>query len=203
MADAVRDEISPAGIDKLPSVGLETLRSKWGYFLALGVLLILGGSIAIGSALLTTVFSVALLGWLVLVSGVLEAIHAFTCKAWGGFFIDLLMGLLYAVVGFLMISNPGATAVALTLIISLLLMFAGVFRIVIAIAVRFPNWGWVLLNGVVTLLLGVCIWSQWPLSGLWVIGLFVGIELILNGWSLVMLGLVAKNLPEEPASEGA
>jgi uncharacterized membrane protein HdeD (DUF308 family) len=77
------------------------------------------------------------------------------------------------------------------------LMFDGLFRIVTAISVRYPNWGWMLLNGVVSLVLGIMIWRQWPLSGLWVIGLFVGIQMIFNGWSFVMLAVAAKNLPDE------
>ena len=83
----------------------------------------------------------------------------------------------------------------------MLLIFQGIFRAVVAVAVRFPNWIWLLLSGVVTFLLGLSIWHQWPLSGLWVIGLFVGVEMIFNGWSLVMLGLVAKNLPTAPAAK--
>jgi uncharacterized membrane protein HdeD (DUF308 family) len=63
--------------------------------------------------------------------------------------------------------------------------------------VRYPHWSWVLLDGVVSLLLGVLIWRRWPVSALWVIGLFVGIEMLLNGWSLVMLSLTGRTLPEE------
>jgi uncharacterized membrane protein HdeD (DUF308 family) len=68
-------------------------------------------------------------------------------------------------------------------------MFSGVFRIVFALSERFAGWPWVLLNGAVTLMLGFLIYKQWPASGLWVIGLFVGIELIFNGWAWVMLAL--------------
>jgi uncharacterized membrane protein HdeD (DUF308 family) len=176
-------------------VGADELRKKWGWFLALGIVLIVGGTVAIGMSCLTTVFSVMLLGWLMIVGGILEAVHAFSCKGWGGFFIDLLTGLLYVVVGFMCVANPGATAVALTLLIAMFLIFGGIFRSVVALIMRYPNWGWVLLHGIINLLLGVMIWRQWPLSGLWVIGLFVGIDMIFNGWSLVMLSLAAKNLP--------
>ena len=133
--------------------------------------------------------------------GVLQAAHACSCKGWGGFFIDLLTGILYVVVGFMVVANPGTTAVALTLLIAMFLTFGGIFRIMVALVVRFQNWIWLLLHGVVNLLLGIAIWRQWPLSGLWVIGLFVGIDMLFNGWSLVMLGLAAKNLPttERPA----
>lgn len=187
----------------LVSVGVDELRKKWGWFLALGILLIIGGTVALGSAFMMTVFSMIFLGWLMIGSGVVEAFHAFTCKKWSGFFIDLLTGLLYVVVGFMVVANPGASALALTLLISMFLMVGGIFRIVVSLIVRYQNWGWLLLHGVVNLLLGIAIWRQWPLSGTWVIGLFVGIDMIFNGWSLVMLGLTAKNLPDLSAGEDA
>jgi hypothetical protein len=64
---------------------------------------------------------------------------------------------------------------------------------------RFPHWGWLVLHGAINLLLGIFIWRQWPLSGLWVISLFIGIDMICNGWSLVMLGMAAKNIDEKVA----
>ncbi len=181
-------------------VGVDELRKKWGWFVALGIVLIIGGTIALGAAFSMTVFSVFFLGWLMIAGGVLEAVHAFGCKRWSGFFIDLLTGLLYIVVGFMCVANPGATAVALTLLIAVFLIFGGIFRVVIAVIMRYQNWAWLLLHGAIDLLLGILIWRQWPLSGLWVIGLFVGIDMILNGWTLVMLGLTAKNLPTTAAA---
>ena len=172
-----------------------------GRFLGLGILLVLIGAIALGSAFIATLFSMVLLGWLMIVVGVLEAIHAFRCQKWSGFFIDLLTGLLYVVVGFMIVANPGVAGIALTLMIAMFLIFGGLFRIVVAVVTRYPNWGWLLLHGVVNLLLGVAIWREWPLSGLWVIGLFVGIDMIFNGWSLIMLALAAKKLPTDLAAE--
>ena len=76
------------------------------------------------------------------------------------------------------------------------MIFGGIFRIVVAIVIRFQNWVWLLLHGAINLLGSrISIWQNWPLSGLWVIGLFVGIDMIFNGWSLVMLGIAAKRLP--------
>jgi uncharacterized membrane protein HdeD (DUF308 family) len=94
-----------------------------------------------------------------------------------------------------MVANPGEAAVTLTLVISLFLIMGGVFRIVEALVGALPHRVWVLLNGVITLALGIMIWRQWPYSGLWVIGLFVGIEMLLYGWSLVMLAIAAKKMP--------
>ncbi len=187
--------------ENLASLGLDALRRKWGWILGLGVVLMIAGVAALSSAFLMTVFSVTLLGVLMCTSGALEVIHAFSCKQWGGFFVDLLTGVLYIVVGFMLISNPAATAVALTLLIAMFLIFGGIFRIVVALVVRFPNWPWLVLHGVVILLLGLSIWRQWPLSGMWVIGLFAGIDMLFNGLSLVMLGLTVRKLPAPTASE--
>src|SRR5215470_17075640 len=100
----------------------------------------------------------------------------------------------------MMVNNPQKSALLLTLLITMFLVFEKVFRIVAALAVRYPHWGAVLLNGVISLVLGILIWRRWPVSGLWVISLFVGIEMLLNGWSLVMLSMAGRNLPEEAAA---
>jgi len=89
--------------------------------------------------------------------------------------------------------------VTLTLLIAMFLIFGGVSRIVVAISFRFPNWIWLLVHGLINLWLGVAIWQEWPFSGLWVIGLFVGIDMIFNGLSLVMLALAAKKIPATEA----
>ena len=184
-------------VTALHLVGQDELRRRWGWFLGLGVLLIIFGMTAMGSAVLMTLATMVFVGWLMIIAGVLQSSHAFACKGWSGFFIDMLTGLLYSVVGFMFIANPGATAMTLTLLMSMLLIFGGIFRIAVSLAVRFQNSIWLLLNGVVNLVLGIAIWRQWPLSGLWVIGLFIGIDMIFNGWALVMLGLAAKSLPKE------
>jgi uncharacterized membrane protein HdeD (DUF308 family) len=75
-------------------------------------------------------------------------------------------------------------------------MLGGLFRILTAVAARFHHWVWVLLNGVISLVLGLMIWRQWPVSGLWVIGLFIGIDMIFYGWSLIMLALAVRGLPQ-------
>jgi uncharacterized membrane protein HdeD (DUF308 family) len=149
-----------------------------------------------------TIASVFFFGWLMIIAGVMEAVHAFWRKRWAGFFLDLLTGILYVVVGWMMVTNPKESALLLTLIIAMFLLFEGVFRIVVALSARYPHWGWVLLNGVISLVLGLMIWRQWPYSGLWVIGLFVGIEMLFNGWSLVMLSLASRRLPEEAPAAG-
>ena len=171
----------------------EALQKRWGWILALGIALIVIGIVACGSVVLMSLATMVFIGWLMILGGVLEAAHAFTCKAWSGFFVDLLSGVLYAVAGFFIVANPGASAVALTFVIAMYLIFSGVFRIVMTLVRRFEHWPWFLLHGIVNLVLGIAIWRQWPLAGLWVIGLFVGIDLIVNGWSLAMLAFAVRS----------
>lgn len=188
------------GAARIPLVGSDELKRSWGWILGLGIVLILVGTIAIGSATLMTLASVVLFGWLMIVAGAMEVVQGFWRRRWGGFFLDLLTGVLYLVVGFMIVANPGATAVALTLIIAMFLLFGGLIRIVTALSVQMDHWVWLLVGGGVNVLLGILIWRQWPISGLWVIGLFIGIEMLMNGWSLVMLSIAARSLPDEAAA---
>lgn len=180
-------------------IGAEEVRRTWGWFLALGIVLVLLGMMALGWSVLTTLVSVVVFGWFLLLAGILSVLHAFWRRRWGGFFVELFAGILYAVFGLMVVGNPAVSAVALTLLIAVFLMIGGIFRILTALAVRFHHWIWVLLNGVISLLLGVMIWSQWPVSGLWVIGLFIGIDMIFYGWSLIMLAMAVKSIPSSQA----
>lgn len=170
-------------------LGIEEVRAHRTWFLILGIALIILGSIAIGSAELMTVVSVLLFGWLLIFAGIFEIVHGFARRAWGGFFINMMGGLLYAVTGLLMISHPGIAAITLTLMIAMLLIVAGTFRIFVAFSTAIHHRGWLILNGAISLILGFCILDSWPVSGVWVIGLFIGIDMIFDGWTEVMLAL--------------
>lgn len=170
-------------------LGIEEVRAHRTWFFILGVALIIIGTIAIGSAELMTMVSVIFLGWLLIFAGLFEIVHGFARRAWGGFFINLMGGLLYAVTGLLMITHPGIAAITLTLMIAMLLIVAGTFRLFVAFSTSIPHRGWLIINGIISLFLGFCIMSSWPVSGLWVIGLFIGIDMIFDGWTEVMLAL--------------
>lgn len=186
----------------LQHVGIAGVKRNRGWFLAMGIALVIFGTIALTCTFTMTKYLVLFLGWLMMFAGATQSLHAFWKeRGWGGFFIDLVTGLLYIVVGFMILGNPKATAISLTLLIAVFLMFDGVFRIAAAISMRYPNWGWLLLNGIVSLALGVMVWRQWPLSGLWVMGLFVGVQMIFNGWSFIMLGVLANDEPEATVTE--
>lgn len=167
-----------------------------GWFLALGILLIAAGSLAIIYDVAATLLSVLFFGWLLIFVGAYETLQAFWQPRWGGLFLHLMGGILSLVVGFHLVTSPAVGALVLTLVMAIYFMVIGVFRTVTALVMRFPNWGWVLFSGVVTFILGVLIKQQWPAAGLFIIGLFIGIDLIFSGWSYVMLALAAKKSPE-------
>lgn len=182
----------PAPFRTVIAAEISTLRHHWKWFLALGIGMVVLGTIALGCSVLTTEVAVVLFGFLMLAGGIAEIISAFWAGKWSGTVIHLLIGILYAVVGVMIIDSPVESAFQLTLLIAFFLVFSGILRIVFALSEQFTGWGWVLLNGAVTLMLGMLIYKGWPYNGLWVIGLFVGIEMIFNGWAWVMLALAIR-----------
>jgi uncharacterized membrane protein HdeD (DUF308 family) len=175
----------------IPGLGIEEVRAHRTWYLCIGVALIILGTIAIGSAELMTMVSVMFLGWILIFAGLFEVVHGFARRAWGGFFVNLMGGLLYTVTGLLMVSHPGVAAVTLTFMIAMLLIVAGTFRIFVAFSTPIHHRGWLILNGAISLFLGFCIMDSWPVSGMWVIGLFIGIDMIFDGWTEVMLALAS------------
>ncbi len=181
---------------------LQTLRDQWIWFLLAGCALVVFGTIAIGWSCLGTITIAAtwLFGFLLLAGGITEIIHAFAATRWSGTLMHVLLGILNVAVGLMIIDDPGESALVLTKIISIFLIVGGLFRIFTALIQRFSGWGWVLLNGVVTLFLGMLVYKQWPASGLWFIGLYLGIDMIVNGWTYIMLALALKQIPARAAA---
>ena len=176
------------------------LRPAWWLFLALGMVSIIVGFVAISSAFIATMASVVVFGVLLLIEGITEVIHAVMVRNWRGFALHLLAAALYLIVGVFILEDPVRSATVLTLLLAAVFFTGGLLRIIFPLVVQFPSWPWVVVNGVVDLILGVVILSGWPESSLWVIGLFVGIDMIFNGWTWVMLALRLKSLPRASAA---
>ena len=126
---------------------------------------------------------------MMIVAGVAEVISAFQIKTWGKFLLWVLLGLLYVVAGFVTFQNPLLAAVLLTLVLGASLVASGIMRIILAFSMkRETPWIWVALSGVITVLLGVLILARWPVSSLYILGLFLGIDLIMAGVGWIGLG---------------
>ena len=176
---------------KSPQAGSDTapLRAKWGWIVALGVIYLIAGFIALGSVAMATVVSVLVVGVMMIIAGVAEVIGAFQIKSWGKFLLWALLGVLYIIAGFVTFQNPLLAAVLLTLILGASLVVSGIMRIILAFSMkRETPWIWVALSGVITLLLGVLILLRWPVSSLYILGLFLGIDLIIAGAGWIGLG---------------
>lgn len=169
------------------------LPRKWKSLLVLGIVLILAGVVALVASFGATLASVLAFGWLLLVTGGMEAVYAFQQDRWSGTLLHVVNGVLSVVAGLLLLVHPGAGALVLTLLMAMFFLIGGLFRIIASLVTRLPHRGWVALSGVVTLLLGLFIWRQLPGAAVWVIGTFVGVDMILIGWSWVMVALVARD----------
>jgi len=173
----------------------QTLRSKSGWIVALGVVYVIAGLIALSSVVFATRVTVFVVGIMMLISGVAEVINAFQFKSWGRFLVWLLLGALYIVAGLLTFENPLLAATVLTLLLGAALVVSGVMRIVLALSMREGmSWTSVVLSGVVTLLLGLIILVHWPVSSLFVLGTLLGIDLLIIGigWIFVGFGLKSR-----------
>ena len=166
---------------------------KWGWMLALGIIMVILGTIGLGMTFALTIASVWFFGILLLIGGVIQLVDAFMCKGWKSILWHILIALLYLAGGAVIIRDPVLASTTFTLFIAGVLVGTGIFRIIIAFQMRgIPGWVWVLIGGIAAIALGIMIFAQWPVSGLWVIGLFVAIEMLFNGWSQIMIALAAK-----------
>ena len=171
------------------SSGLEALRAKSGWIVALGAVYVLAGIIALGSVVLATVATVFIVGVMLVIAGVTQVINAFQIRNWGKFLIWLLVGFLYIAAGFVSFENPLLAAALFTFLLGISLAASGIMRIILAFNMRegMP-WMWVALSGTVTLLLGVIILVHWPVSGFYILGLLLGIDLIFAGVGWIGIG---------------
>src|SRR5262245_15375989 len=171
----------------------EVDRKRWWYF-ALGVFLILLGSAACAMAVTATLLSVVALGWIFLGAGVGLAVLSFLTGRWSGFLLTLAAGALSAIAGITILSNPLAGAVGITLMVGTILIAAGIYRSIASSVMQFPGWGWALLSGLASIVLGSMLLSHWQSTSLWFLGVYVGVDLIIHGFSWIMFSLTVHRL---------
>lgn len=178
------------------TAGVHEMRSSWGWFMALGLLLVLIGVICIIGDVTATFVTIIAFGWLLLLGGVVSLIQAFRVHNWSGFLLYLLSALLRGFTGYVLIRYPTSGAAAVTLIIASFFIVGGLFRAVGAGMMRFPRWGWSLFSGIVSVALGSMLLAQMPTSSLWFIGFAIGVDMILEGAALVGFASSLHHLPD-------
>jgi len=170
------------------------LQRSWHWLLVLGILFILFGTIGLGMVAGVTMASMFFLGLLLMMAGLSQLIDGFKSKQWRGAITHDLIAVLYMVIGCFAVKDPFLTSSIITAVIAGSLIAMGLLRLIM-VAIMFrqsKGWGWLVLAGLSSIVLGVLILMQWPYSGLWFIGLFIAIELIISGWTYVLLALAIR-----------
>jgi uncharacterized membrane protein HdeD (DUF308 family) len=171
------------------------LHKASGWSVAWGVLLIVFGTLAVGSPLVAAVAVNAVIAWLIVLGGAVHLVMAFHARGAGSVIWRALVGLAYIVFGGYLLMHPLLGVASLTLVLASLFLIEGVLDIVLYARLRPANGaGWLLLDGLVTLLLSLLIWVHWPSSSIWAIGTLVGVSMIMSGVARVMMSLAARRL---------
>jgi uncharacterized membrane protein HdeD (DUF308 family) len=183
-------QFSQADIDKAVAAARQAVTENWGRFLALGILLVVAGIAAIAFPLLSTIAAKIALGWIFLVTGIVMIVHAFSIQKWGGFLMELLLGVLYLFVGGWLAFFPFTGIITLTILLAALFLAEGVLEVIMGFRVRpHEGWGWLVFSGLIAVAVGVLIAYELPSSAAWAIGLLVGVNLLSTGISFIILAL--------------
>ena len=168
-------------------------KRSWGWLLGLGVLFVILGCIGMGMVVSLTLVSVLFFGAILVVAAVSQIIDVFKCTQWRGALWHALVGILYMIAGGIIIYDPVLASEAITAVIAWVLIFIGIARLMMAIELRNAvGWGWLCFAGLTAIILGILILLQWPYSGLWVLGMFIAIELLVNGWTYIFIAFAMR-----------
>ncbi|WP_442754371.1 HdeD family acid-resistance protein [Methylocystis sp. JAN1] len=168
-------------------------RAKWGWIVAMGVLFIIGGVVALFNVLAATLVAIVYIAAAMVVAGAWEIVTAFQIRPWGRAALWGVVGAITVAAGVAAARFPFLAAVSLTALVGALLVAGGVLKLVLAYQLRdLSRWELIAVAGGLSFVLGVLILAEWPASGLYVLGLFLGVDLLFEGVSWVGMGLAAK-----------
>jgi uncharacterized membrane protein HdeD (DUF308 family) len=165
-----------------------------GWAIFSGITLLILGTAALFYQFTATIASVVLFGWLLTLSGAMQVVHSFQVRTWSGFFLYLIDGILRATVGTLLVVYPGSGAEALTLVLAFYFIAGGLLKAIASSSLQFPGWGWSVASGLISIVLGALLMSNWQATSPWFIGFAVGIDLIMYGWALLMFASAIKKV---------
>ncbi|MHB9052880.1 MAG: HdeD family acid-resistance protein [Thermoleophilia bacterium] len=184
-----------------PHAGYNVIDVKWSWLMTLGVVLLALGIVAIIFPAATSVSMTILIGILLVAAGMGRLVSMFSSTGWGDFLVKLLAAVIYLAAGLMLLVYPLSATVTLTLILGIFFFAQGLANVLVAVFnMGSKSWGWMLFNGIVSIVLGIMIWSNLPSSASWAIGLLVGIWLIFDGWAMIMLGSAKHHMDEVETS---
>jgi uncharacterized membrane protein HdeD (DUF308 family) len=166
----------------------ETVKKYSLWYLLQGVLMIVAGILALVYPLVASVAMVFLLGWILIISGVLQGIGLIGARDVPHYWLSLISAVLAIVIGLLLLRQPDSGLLLMTVLLIVYFMVEGISKVIFALTIRpFPNWGWVLASGIVGIVLAVYLWANMPVSSEWVLGILLGILLVSEGVALAYL----------------
>lgn len=176
------------------------VKQSVGWSIGLSVLMIVAGILAIALPMAAGIAINVLVAWLLVFSGCAHLVFAWYTRTAGGLLWELLLGALYIVIGVYLLVHPVAGLLSLTLALAIYLFFEAILEFALGFKLRpLPRSGWLLLDGILTLILAVMIWRAWPSSSEWAIGILVGVSMLFSGMSRLMLSLAARSVTSKLA----
>ena len=176
------------------------VKKSVGWSIGLSVLMIVAGVLAIASPLAAGIAVNVLVAWLLVFSGCVHLVFAWHARSGGGLLWELLVGIVYIFTGVYLLMHPLAGLMSLTLALAIYLFVEAILEFLLGFKLRpLPGSGWLLFDGIITLILAVMIWRTWPSSTAWVIGTLVGISMLFSGTSRLMLSLAARSVTSKLA----
>jgi uncharacterized membrane protein HdeD (DUF308 family) len=173
----------------------ETVKKYSLWYLLQGVLMIVAGILALVYPLVASVAMVFLLGWILIISGVLQGIGLIGARDVPHYWLSLISAVLAIVIGLLLLRQPDSGLLLMTVLLIVYFMVEGISKVIFALTIRpFPNWGWVLASGIVGIVLAVYLWANMPVSSEWVLGILLGILLVSEGVALAYLAWKVRDL---------
>lgn len=172
---------------------VDSTERHWGWLLGLGIVLLILGCIGLGMDIMLTIISMYFFSALLMVSGISHFADAFKYQQWKGAMWQILIALLYLIGACIILYDPLLASTIITALLAWVLIVIGVTRIIMSMSLKdSTGWGWILFAGITSLILGILILIQWPSSGLWVIGMFIAIDMIVSGWTYIFTAIALR-----------
>ncbi|MCK5190343.1 MAG: DUF308 domain-containing protein [Methylococcales bacterium] len=182
-------------LQQMQQIIVEYLQKHWKLFFAEGVFFVILGTLAIIVPHVFTLGIILFLGWLLLLGGIFQIIRAVSIINMPGFSLWFALGLLQTVIGYFLVTEPAQGSLTITLLLTVFFAIEGLAKIYFALMMRpLSQWGWVFFSGFTALFLAIVVWMGWPQTGLWVLGLLLGVNMIFLGWSLIKISLHHKTI---------
>jgi uncharacterized membrane protein HdeD (DUF308 family) len=168
---------------------LDGIKSNARLAVITGIIMLVCGILSIVSPFIAGLSVTVVVGALLLISGISQCFLAFQAGAFGKGLLIFIMGALTVVVGGYLVGQPVSGLAAITIFLAAYFVVTGIFELIGAFQIRGADgWGWMLFNAIITLVLGVMIWQQFPVSGIWAVGTLFGVKMIFSGWALFLIG---------------